>query len=494
MLHMFTFKHNKKLVLGIRKLKAEKSRDDQELRADILKAKSMVLEDKISQELELTKKIKSASPVQYSADISLDAMREAVKLCLNELKAFYRDAESNPTNVAKLWNNIKKHLENVPNIYIFQTIMKQLDVLSEETAKLNSSLPPKKSSVTIQEDLVPKIKQMLLTSGIEAMAQKAKLEEVTAECSAHINQITDELEGLFNNSFEDSYQEDDVVGEFVSVTLKNLVLKAKIQHANEIVRERKRDEGARDKTEKQYATTVQDTRNIYNSIEEKVYSVQQCVAQFHLMQQKLNFGKISMIHLVQDLKHSCRYQNNRTTLSLVPTGDAATPQHPVELQAFLDIPIDRFNCSGKTVLYELSRSHALINDEGVLLLLKNSNLDISTLSSLVESMKKSIEMNLKLLAVTTVIKPSFSIPSPIPISDLQRKLNANREETAELLDQITKTNVTTKSLLRDFLLLYKYSLTNPLKNFVPATRKFQGKTYKAYENDYNLYYGMFKDS
>lgn len=486
----------KYFLLEIHKIKAEKLRDSQEVQADILKAKSIKLEEDISKEIELEKQIKISAPVKYSADISLDTMRGGVRQCLAELKTFYRDNESNnnPLNVAKLWSSIKKNLENVPNIYIFQSILRQISLLDDEIAKLGSSLPPKKSSASIQEDLVPKLRQMLLTTGIEAISQKAKLKKSTAECSDSINQVTDELEELITNSFEDSYQEEDLIREFVSVMLKNLVLKAKIQHANEIVKNLKSDEQAREKNEKHFATTVQETRNIYNSIEEKVYSVQMCVAQMHQMHQKLNFGKISMVRLVQDLEKSVKYQGmNRTMMSLAPGGEIAAPLHSAEIQLFLDIPVDKFNSIEKTVLFELSRNHILIYNDETALLLKNSALDITTLSSFFETMKQSIDMNLRLQAVTRSVKPKFAVPSPIPIDELKKKLNLNREDIAELLDQTTKTIVTTKSLLRDLHLYYNYALTNPLKKFIPAWRKYEGKTYKAYETDFNLYYRMIKD-
>lgn len=69
----------------------------------------------------------------------------------------------------------------------------------------------------------------------------------------------------------------------------------------------------------------------------------------------------------------------------------------------------------------------------------------------------------------------------------------NREAIYEDLDKISKVNLKTKSILNQTGVLYNSALNNIFRRFVHTSKKFEGKTFREFENEFNLYYNMIKD-
>lgn len=493
------------IVSDIRRMKSEKALKDKEAKCNILQAKIINLDEEISQETELERKIISVTPAKYSASLKIDDMSEAMTKCLNLLKSFYESLESfgESQSSAKLWNDLKIALKSTPNIFVFQSIVKQLNANIEVMSQLDSSQPiSNESQSSIAQQLLPNLNQKLIISGIELLSQKSKLRDIKTLCSESIRSVTNELEAMMNTTIDYSFQydeDDDIVGDFVAALLNRLVLQGKIQHTTAVVDDLKRRVVDQEATIQHYAATVQDTRNIYGLIDEKVLSVQQGIAQMYHINEKLNFGKISMLHLIQDLKTSCKYQEmNRTMMNLTLNAsvkEVAIPAHHSELQTFLEIPVENFDFTPNAVTRELKKNYLLltVDDEAVAVLAKETNCDVSNINRCLQSVKRNFEINRRLLPILSMIEPKVEVPPELSIDDLKTQRDLNREAICELLDEISKTNVQTKSFLREMEVLYQYLLANPLKKFVPSSRKFDGKTYKEYENDFNLYYKMIKD-
>lgn len=115
------------------------------------------------------------------------------------------------------------------------------------------------------------------------------------------------------------------------------------------------------------------------------------------------------------------------------------------------------------------------------------------LSNFMKSLKHTFEFNRNLRELAASPKPKVEVIEDFSSTDLEKQRESNRNTILELLENITKTNVVTRSVLRESNLLYKYACDNPLKKFVPINKKFEGKTFREYENEFNLYYKMFKN-
>jgi len=131
-----------------------------------------------------------------------------------------------------------------------------------------------------------------------------------------------------------------------------------------------------------------------------------------------------------------------------------------------------------------------MKDDAIVPLLMPIAGHLMPMNELIHYMKSQLEFHQKLKAATMEVEPAIELPSEIAIAELYQKRDANREAISELLDEITKINVHTASLLRESNDLYNYAVTNPLKKFVPPTRKFDGKTYIEFESEFMLYYRM----
>lgn len=487
------------VILGNSKVKSDVSRQAKELKVNILRAKSMSLDDSIGKEVELEKKITHVSISHFSNDLKTDELKENIKTCMILMKRFYDRAKSSSEalNVAKLWAEIQESLRSVPNIFIFQAMIKELDWSNSSLQQLNLSFANKDGLSSLEKQLTFKLHQHLIVSGIESHSQASRLEEVKSSCSNIIEVAKNELDGIVNSGVELSFAYDDeeeLVADYVGVMLKHLVLRGKCEHLVRIADEMKSQSKEEEKAISDYATVIQSTQNIYNLTDDKIQTAQHSIAQMFQINQKLNLGKISMIHLIQELKASSKYQGiNRTMLNITQAKDGEVPLHYAELQTFLELSIEKFNSASDIVAFELKGDSKLALDDATALLMKQVIGDGSTMKNLIESMKRNIKISKEILSIPIKVETSSYNPPEISMSKLEEKLRANREAIMELLDNIAKTNVSCRSLLRDHDRVFRAALSNSYKNFIPASMKFEGKSFKSHDNEFNLYFRMIQD-
>lgn len=458
----------------------------------------MSLDDNIIRETELEKKIANVSISHFSNEVKTDELKESIKICMILLKKFFDSAQSTNEafSIEKLWTEIRESLRKVPNIFIFQAILRELDWSHTSLQQLNSSFANKDGFSLLGNQITFKLQQHLIVSGIESHSQTSRLEKVKASCGDIIENAKNELDGILNSGVELSFNYDDeeLVADYVGVMLKHLVLRGKCEHLARIAGEMRSQSKEEEKVISDYATAIQSTQNIYNLTDDKINTAQHSIAQMFQIIQKLNFGKISMIHLIQELKASSKFQGvNRTMLNIASAKDDSFPLHYVELQTFLEQPVEKFNSVSQIVSFELKGDSILKLDDATALLLKHVIGDRSTMRNLLESIKQNIKINQQIQSIPVKVKATVFNSQEISVSELEEQLRANRETIMEILDNIAKTNVTCKSLLRDSNRIFRAMLSNVYKNFIPASKKFEGKSFKSHENEFNLYYRMIRD-
>lgn len=479
--------------LAVRQITIEDSAKGKDINASILQAKSIVLDEQIEKEIALQKKIKSVLPAKYSVALRIEDMNEAFRRSINLLRAFYEEVEisNDSPSSASIWKNLREMLRTIPNIFIFQAILKEMD---QNNVALNEIISKYSEGITTHppSQLILKASKLLITASVEGVAQKRKLRKIKPTCSESIQNLTNELEGIMVT--DDSFQfdeDDDIVRDYVSVLIKYLMLQGKLDLGKAVAEELKTQ--IKEKEIAEYAAIVKETRNNYNIIDSIVLMAQQSIAQMYQINEKLNFGQISMTHLVQDLKASFKYQNvNRSMMNMTLSEGSSIPSYKSELQLFLDTPIEHFDFTSKRVAFELRKNH-LLKDPELAPLFKHISGEIMYLKGFVDSMKKFFAMSEKMRPVLLHVEPKADFPEEFSTAELNKKRNMNREAISEVLDEITKTNVTSKSHLRLANVLVNYSLTNPFRKLIPATRKFEGRSYREYENEFNIYYNMIKD-
>lgn len=476
----------------------EELRKTKEVRLSILQAKSISLEENIATETELEKKIESVNITQFTNGLDTDELKKKVKKCMILLKGYF-DVKSSgeASNVEKLWTEIKETLRNVPNIYAFEAISRELDWSNAKLQQLLLSNTEVDGPRAFEKQLLVKLHQQLIVSGIESQSQESRLNQIKSSCGEIVAHAANELDEIFNSAVNLSLSYDDEkerINDYLDAMLQNLLLRGKSEHSNRIVLESKSHASGEESAASNYEITVQAAQNIQNRTEDKINNVQHSLADVFQINQKLNSGKISMIHLIQELKASSKYHGvNRSMLNITQSGEDALPRHYDELQSFIEQPVGNFSRVSDVITFELSNDSRLALDDETALLLKHVVGDRLTMRSLLESMKQNIKMYEEIQSIPLEVTiSSIDIPK-ISLVDFEKQLHDNREAIMEILDNIAKTNVSSQSVLRDQNRIYKASLSNVYKNFIPASKKFEGKSFKAFENDFNLYYRMIKE-
>lgn len=464
------------------------------IRINILQAKIMSTDEDMRKEMDLKLKIGTVSPVEFSASMKVEELKIAVMKSLSLLKEFYDIKEAK--DHAYIWSTIRNTL-SIPNVFIFQAILEQVDKESEVLNQFESKI----GAAASVPQIVPKLQQQLLVSGIKLIECKSQLYRNKSACGEKVQDFTNELDKNLNSSIEYSFQyeeDDDTVGDYISIQLKHWILQGKLEHVSAFLTQLKENSKMKLDKPREYTTIVQDTQKIYELIEIHMLEAQQNIAYIYQINEKLNFGKISMVHLIQDLKTTCKHQALNRHLMISPTMSPTfvkqVPPHFKEVSSFLECSINQFNSSSPGVRFELQKNHFLANEDEIAELFKQLNVDVeNTPKNILLSMKEELKGRHSFLSISQNLKSSSFCLKQFSISELRTQCEKNRSSIIETLDKISKINNQTKYLLSDTNSLYKYFLINPLRKFVPPSQKFEGKSFKEYESDFNLYYRMLKN-
>jgi len=306
-------------------LKTSKEVEGKEMKNNILQSKEMSLDEQIAQEQQTEEKIKLVTPAKtVSSGTKHD---DLLRNCSTLLKNFDEEAESNE-NIpprAKLWNGIKNQISCVPNIMIFSVLKSQLDTHISSIIHVTSVLD--KDDTSNKKDLL-RLQKNHLVKAIGCRAQKEEHLKLKAACAKDVQSLENELEKMLGTTIDYSYQyeEEDIVSDFVSVMLKRLDCQGKIDYCNTLIASMKQQIEKDRQIGMGYQSLIHDTRNVYSIVEERVANMQESIAQLHQIKEKINFTKLSMMRLVQELKSSHSQQLNRTLMNQTLTNASIQSQ------------------------------------------------------------------------------------------------------------------------------------------------------------------------
>lgn len=462
--------------------------ESKKVKVEILRAKVDQLKEQINDGSLLEKKIKSVSTTKSPSIVG--GVNGEIQRCIKLLQQFYNE-QSVDLETTKIWDEMRKTFQSIPNISTFSSIIKGLDLANDELKHHVNHFSQEKPS-TLLKMLFANFNVPVITGAIACISSDKKIKEMKTLCGANIQNVTNMIE--LNQSFEYSFQyEDDSVGNYIAAMLRQLDLQGKVNKANGLINELHLQKNEKNDGMKDLNSRIQDTQKIQKLIADKISHFQQISAQSLLMNSKLQNCKLTMVHLVQDLKNANKFQLMSRPVNLNVTGENDQINHVAEVKAFITANFDKFGVSSPTIEFEVKRNRLLMNDGTIELLIKHNCCDISgTIKNLLDSIKRNFEN--KRIFDSIVVKNKTKIKqSVIETPDLEKQLEVNRCSVIEKLDLISSVNADTIIVLNDNKRLYNYSLTNPLKSFIPFGKKFDGKSFKAYENDFNLYYRMIKD-
>lgn len=461
---------------------------------DLLQAKLISINKSIDEEEELKRKIKDVTPAKFVSSNNLDYFCSNINQCIQILKEFSEKNDNSYMMKKKIWKKVEELMKCIPNSVIFQMIMTQLSTKIENSF-LSVNIQTKTQPKKISEKLLPPLYQLKIISGIEMLSQRKKLEDSKRVCGEVIQSFENELDSLLNASIDYSFQleDDDIVAEFLSVLIAKVNLEAKVKFCADVVSEMKQHV----ETNFEYEQLVNETRTIHGFIDEKMADVQEHVQLIHQINEKINFNKISVMRMIQSLKMEKSQQHNRTLLNQTLNNTVITtkecevslPKHEFELQQFLDLPIHKFDrdisMNGLLLLSDEKIIYDMVKINGHL-----ANNPHHFLNDLEKCFKFGNHIKSILNEITS---HNHTMLTEVNYDNLLKQRDENSKEISTMIDEISKLNVAIKVNLNTINSLYKFALENPLRKFIPKTKKVDGKPYEYYEKEYMLYYQMIKN-
>ncbi|CAO1401419.1 unnamed protein product [Diamesa hyperborea] len=499
---------------SIKKIQVDKTLSSINAKHDILLAKSLQLDTVIMEEKELDEKITSVTPAKLLTNgMKDDFVRSSIKNCIDDLKVFYEDFDSIQSDEyalksikMKLWTKLRTQLTNIPNSLVWAVLSKLLEENIEVITQYSAESTPELTSTnkTVEAILLPKLQTQHIIKAIELHTMKKKISNLKDNCADYISCFTDDLERQMSGEIDNSFisSDDDILGDYIEAFIKRYYVQGSIIYANTQIDNLKMDIEKNRILLSDFQKMIQDTKIIYDNIDEKVATTQKSVAQLYLIKDKLNFSKISMMHMLQSIKSTNNQQLNRTMMNQTIANNSNEmnnissaiisvniPKHINELQTFLETPLEKLRKTSWNLDYELNTNY-LVEDVEILPLVILSGGQLLTLHGLLEEMKKNFELSKKLSAAAKDVEANQSLSIDINPIALKEQSRLNNEAINEFIDKISRTNVSTKGLLRKTRKYLDFSMKNPLRKFIPATKKFNGTTYIEYEAEFMMYYRM----
>jgi hypothetical protein len=460
----------------------------------------MNLSENYAKEDELEKKISAATPIEMLA--GFDSVNESIRkinIIVENLKEFACDINEIDGAVEKkekLWSQIVDNLDTIPNALIFQTIVKLLSSLVDNSFVCSDTPICENFNDRLTKTLLPKLHEVKIISGIQLMSKRNEFGSIKTKCAEIIQTIENEMEPLFNSSLESSFQEeDDIISDFIAAIVAKLNAEGKIQFCSQNLNELKQII-LNDSTMQEHEKLISDTKLVGNLIADKISQVQDNVAQMHQINERINFSKISIMRMISALKTEKNQQYNRalinqtlnsTVIHLNKSMEINLPKHMLELEEFLSQPFHNFSSSNG-----VGRISSVSRNENLISMLSTVTRYFTCPNDFLKFVHSRIEYRNELKFIAIDLESSLSNLTALDTDIIYKMGDKNREEILMMLDNITKNNVTMRNHLRNLHLLYEYSLENPLRKYIPRSKQIDKKSYVEYEKDYLLYYKMIQ--
>lgn len=466
------------------------------LKLDLMQAKAYELSEEIRHENEIRAEIQSVTPKSFQ---SSDGMNCHLKIIDENIEALKKissvisedQQEGNSPIIEKYLNIIAEEMINVPNAVLLQMIQNKLKFMMENSIiALFSSLiqtNDKKKVYTqiISSQLLTPLNKYKVLSGIELMSLRKRFANIKSIAAENIKVRENEMDSKWNAHMSLSFQlkDEDIKDDFVQTLIAKLNVEGKNLCCRETILLLKQQINS-NAYEQQQESISSETRDIYKLIDKKIALIQEHVAQTYRINEKTNSIKISFIRLIQALKiekrdciDSVPIQTKTSTLNL--------PKHAVELKTFLELQMQQLeknmDMSRALLMCDHQKLSNLMNPFEYFLYPKVYFNDIEKQLILTDMLKKySIEIENNTMSV-------------IDHDELERKYDKNCHEISSMLDNVGKFDELTKNHLKNINALYYYGMKNPLRKYIPQSKKYLDKTYIEYEKEYMLYYNMIKN-
>ncbi|XP_017069399.1 augmin complex subunit dgt5 [Drosophila eugracilis] len=177
-----------------------------------------------------------------------------------------------------------------------------------------------------------------------------------------------------------------------------------------------------------------------------------------------------------------------STTLMVASG-ATVPSHLLELNTFLEIPLEKFNCMPRACSFLLSANPLIVEAQELASTVQLAPGYLLTPFGALQEVRKRILWASAIAAHLSDLKLNLQ-PLIVDPHDLRLKASRQHEEIDQLLDNLMAIGVKTQLQLEKAERIYHFLLENPLRRYVPPGNLYKNGSYADYEAEFNLYYRM----
>ncbi|EDV56304.1 augmin complex subunit dgt5 [Drosophila erecta] len=175
--------------------------------------------------------------------------------------------------------------------------------------------------------------------------------------------------------------------------------------------------------------------------------------------------------------------------TLMAASGATVPSHLLEFNTFLEIPLEKFSCTPRTCSFLLSANPLIVEAQELASTVQLAPGYLLTPFGALQEVRKRILWASAIAAHTSDLKLNLQ-PLIVDPHDLRLKASRQHEEIDQLLDNLMAIGVKTQLQLEKAERIYQFLLENPLRRYVPPSKRYNSGSFADYESEFNLYYRM----
>uniref|UniRef100_A0A182K510 Uncharacterized protein n=1 Tax=Anopheles christyi TaxID=43041 RepID=A0A182K510_9DIPT len=477
-------------------------------------AHETTLKSGLENEAQISQRIDRSMPIKGSESCRLDTAEKAIDRCILLLERFYdhfqdQNQEAGRALQEKLWTDLREVLRGIPNHLLWNVLLTMKDRHLREVSEHENKRDETEHGVTLSDlDLLQASMAKLCTTHInvflDVVSSRNKVNKAREEYLAKYTPSSNELEAkmALMNVMDDEAEES--LEEYLVQWNSREYNQGQIDYMVREVERKKQELHEFTQKVQNHEQLLGQLRGIYVQIEEISKHMEAELQQVRQIKQKVHYTKYVCQHTV----HTMRQKNgNNQTLNVSdhsfsrmdsailsgggitagPTyNPAVLPSFVRELEIFRPIPLSKYVSRSKTLLFGMEPNAAIFFELPTVLALLPCT-GVSAEVSLKQFAEiQELEQNTHGSTVDScgVVAPSFNHEL------LEQRWKLNHGRICELLDNIETLTNSSRQTMEKVRLYYSFTLANNLRKYVPATKLFNGRNFREYENEYLMYYRM----
>ncbi|XP_065077175.1 augmin complex subunit dgt5-like [Ochlerotatus camptorhynchus] len=468
---------------------------------------------KISEkEIEIKQMIERSMPTKATESTkSKSDVVDAIQACHKYLDSFYSKftelkQEGSKQAQQKLWANIRTVLRGIPNYLLWSALMdikeKQLLEISEADRQQNEF---EKENALSDQDLLQinmaKLCGSHINLFIDLVAKKRAIQTMKDDYLAKYTPFAQTLETKMNllNMMDD--EADEILEDYMFQSTSKDYNQGQLEFISKEIDKKKQEIKLQSSKLENQEQVLSQLRVIYGEIDSYSERIQEEIQQLNQIKEKISYVQRYSRYTVHNMRQKTtnqsltfldqsmnvtRFESN--ALSNGPAySPASLPPYSGELTVLSETPFSRFYRPSKCSIFSLKTCLLMKNDfSSLLTLLPNC---FSSAECSLQEMKTVIKFDEFIKTFMIDLKPEMD-QAVVDDAHYQHLWKANHVKICQHLDEIDAVATNTREVIDKGRIYYSFVLANPLREYVPPKKLFNGRNYREYESEYLMYYRM----